>query len=247
MSYMKEKCAVMLACMMIITLAGSTGYAQVRNVPADPETQYRNAIADAIYPGKSKIFRNLTAINKSNPRLVWKTIDGEDYLLVVSWQADTSYYHRNGFYNTGNYIIWVTAVPDLKEVCTRNGDGSDRLAQRFGLPPGAKKKFFVEFWVRPADLFRPCPDNEITDSACELCFPPGTDSSYISWFNMNRISSYYNCNLYSTYPWTQLGFTYDWNADNVTHVGLSEFIIGKNKNILIHSYISTENYCRKRK
>lgn len=36
-----------------------------------------------------------------------------------------------------------------------------RLKQLLGLPPTATNSYFVKFWVRPNDLFRPCPDKEI--------------------------------------------------------------------------------------
>ena len=244
---MKKIRYAILSIILIISGITFSGFSQKPSVPDGFEKLYQSAVANAIYPDQSKISKNLTAITKTNPQLIWKKIDNEDYLLVVSWQSDTTYYTRQGFYNTGNHIIWVTAVPELKNICTRNVDSDIRLMQRFGLPPDANKKFFVEFWVKPADLFRPCPDNEITDKECQLCFPSNTDSTYISWFNGNRISSYYNCNLYNTYPWTQLGYTYDWNPGNPSHVGLSEFIIGKNKNILINNYYKTADYCRKGK
>jgi hypothetical protein len=241
---MKKHLLYLPVFILILLLRNLVGYAQEEGKSDGFETLYRNAIANSIYPEHNKVSKNLLAITEANKRLIWKTINHEQYVLVVTWQADTSYYHRNSPYNTGNYMIWVTAVPELKDVCRRSGDSDLRLKQRFGLPPDAKKKFFVEFWVRPADLFRPCPDSDITDSECQLCFPANTDSSYISWFNRNRVNSYYNCTLYSTYPWTQLGYSYDWNPDNRKHTGFSEFIIGKNKDILVNNYYTSEDYCR---
>ena len=47
------------------------------------------------------------------------------------------------------------------------------------------------------------------------------------------------------YPWTQLGYTYDWNPENKSHVGLSEFVIGENKNIVIKAIYSTNDYLEK--
>jgi hypothetical protein len=238
---------ILISIILIFLMNRASSFAQGQNSRDGFETLYRNAIANAIYPDQGKISANLTEISKANPRLTWKTINNEDYLLVVSWQADTTYYNKNGFYNTGDYIIWVTAAPELKDLCTRNADDTLRLKQRFGLPPDAKKKYFVEFWVKPSDLFRPCPDREVNDRECQLCFPANADSTYINWFNTNRINSYYNCNLYNNYPWTQLGYTYDWNPENKSHRGVSEFIIGKNKNILVKSYIKTGDYCKKPK
>ena len=106
------------------------------------------------------------------------------------------------------------------------------------------RSYFVEFWVRPVDLFRPCPDKEITDGKCDLCFPEGTDPEHIKWINENRISRYYQCDLYYQYPWGQLGYTYDWNPKNKSHFGLSEFIIGANKTIYINRIVTTLEYLK---
>lgn len=63
------------------------------------------------------------------------------------------------------YDIWVTLAPELQTRCSDTtfgqGDLSLRLKQLLGMPPSAEETAFVEFWVRPEDLFRPCPDPEI--------------------------------------------------------------------------------------
>ncbi len=120
-----------------------------------------------------------------------------------------------------------------------------RLIELLGLPPNATYSYFVEFWVKPSDLFRPCPDKEINDSQCDLCFPANTDKEHITWINENRISRYYECALYNQYPWSQLGYTFDWNAKNTSHVGLSEFVIAANKNIVVEAIYTTEEYLKK--
>jgi len=94
----------------------------------------------------------------------------------------------------------------------------ERLKEMLGLPPNSVYSYFVELWVRPADLFRPCPDTETGDSVCSLCFPANADPTYVAWINKNRIDRYYQCDLYSKYLWTQLGYTYDWNYKNKSHL-----------------------------
>ena len=120
-----------------------------------------------------------------------------------------------------------------------------RLKQLLGLPPTSDYKYFIEFWVKPEDLFRPCPDKEITDNKCDLCYPNDNDSVHIKWIDSLRVKSYYDCELYSKYPWTQLGYTYDWNAQNKSHTGLSEFVIDTNKNVVINKFYSTADYLKK--
>lgn len=214
------------------------------------EVIYRQAIQDAMYATAPKVCSTLVKIDKSNKDLTWKTIDGEDYLLVVTWKQNVSYYEPyldSSFYNTGKYPIWITTAPELKNRIQKEQPTNinRRLVQLLGLPPNATYSYFVEFWVRPQDLFRPCLDPEINDASCDLCFPANTEPSHINWINKSRIDRYYPCELYQQYPWTQLGYTYDWHPKNKSHVGLSEFVIGKNKNLVVHAIYTTEEYLKK--
>lgn len=213
-------------------------------------TLYKMAIQNSMYPEVSKIDNNLVAINAQNTNLIWKKFDNIDYLLVVSWKQNVSYYQQyldSAFYNTGKYPIWITTAPELlnrmkKEKYT---DVNMRLKQLLGLPPTATYSYFVEFWVKPSDLFRPCPDKEINDTHCDVCFPANADSAHIAWINQSRIERYYQCGLFQQYPWSELGYTYDWNTDNVSHIGLSEFVIGAYKNIKVNAIYTTADYLKK--
>ncbi len=201
-------------------------------------------------PSPEKVYSNLVYITPQNDNLVRKRINDEDYILVVTWKQNISYYEKyldSGYYNTGDYPMWVTTAPELLQRMKKENpkDVDLRLKQLLGLPPSATYSYFVEFWVKPQDLFRPCPDKEITDTKCDLCFSENADSSYIAWVNENRISRYYECNLDQKYPWTQLGYTYDWNPKNKSHIGLSEFVINTNKNIVVKAIYSTEEYLNK--
>ncbi|WMX16626.1 MULTISPECIES: hypothetical protein [unclassified Aureispira] len=210
---------------------------------------YQKAIEDAMYATEEKVYDKLVVIDKQNKDLVWKEINGEDYLLVVTWKQNISYYEKyldSSFYNTGNYPIWITTAPELLNRMKKDPttDVNRRLVQLLGLPPNATYSYFVEFWVKPEDLFRPCPDPEITDSKCSVCFPSKIDEKHITWINQSRIDRYYPCDLYDQYPWSQLGYTYDWNPKNTQHIGLSEFVIGKNKKIVVHKIYTTEEYLK---
>lgn len=211
---------------------------------------YQEAISDAMSPDSSKICYELAPINKQNNNLIWKTINGEDYLLVVTWKQKVDYYKPyldSAFYNTGLYPIWITTAPELIKRMNKEKviEVDLRLKQLLGLPPTSVYSYFVEFWVKPDDLFRPCPDKEISDMNCNLCFPQNTDSIHIEWINSNRIDRYYSCELFNKYPWTQLGYTYDWSPNNNSHVGLSEFVIGANKKIVVNAIYTTKEYLQK--
>ena len=215
--------------------------------PARQEQYYRKAIENSMYANPQKT-RKLIEITKENPLLVWKTINQEDYVLMLTWKAK-NYYPAEGLYNTDIFETWVTAVPELynKMKHVKVQDQAMRLKQLLGLPPSAQNCIFIEFWVRPVDLFRPCPDKEITDQQCNCSFSSkdSTDNDYIQWFNKGRIDRYYANGLYNQYPWTQLGYTYDWHPKNKSHTGVSEFVIGKNKNIYVHKSYTTEEYLKK--
>ncbi|MFT5778074.1 MAG: hypothetical protein ACI837_001022 [Crocinitomicaceae bacterium] len=218
--------------------------------PIDNRTAYQHSITEAMSPDSSKIYTDLIQIDADNENLTWKTVDGVDYILVVTWKGDASWYEKyldSAYYPTGDFPIWVSTSPELLKRM-RSGKTKDvdmRLKQLIGLPPSSVYNYFVEFWVKPDDLIRPCPDSEITDKQCELCFPAGADSTYMAWVNENRISRYYKCALDDKYPWTQLGYTYDWSPANPSHVGLSEFVIGVNKKILINKIYTTAEYLAK--
>jgi hypothetical protein len=211
---------------------------------------YQKAISEAMSPDSSKICYNLVPVNKQNDSLIRKTINGEDYILTVTWKQNVNYYKPyldSAFYNTGAYPIWITTVPELANRMKKENanDVNLRLKQLLGLPPTSVYSYFVEFWVKPGDLFRPCPDKEISDKNCSLCFPQNTDTTHIAWINGSRIDRYYQCDLYSKYPWSQLGYTYDWSPANATHVGLSEFVIAKNSKIVVKAIYTTQEYLQK--
>lgn len=226
--------------------ACSHSYQKSQKTAPTTNQVYRTAMEGAAYPEPSKICDSLFPINASNSKLTWKTINGEKYLLVVSLKGKVSFYKNDstGFFPTQGWHIWVTASPQLLDRVNalKPADVEMRLKQLLGLPPESKYPYVVEFWVRPQDLVRPCPDSDITDKSCDLCFPNKTDSSYIKWFNKTRVQRYYACGLENQYPWTQLGYTYDWNPSNTSHVGLSEYVIGLNKKIVVKKIYKLEEY-----
>ncbi len=234
----------------ILVAVGCRPVKTVNHTVSDDKSLYQGSIENSMSPSPGKIYRNLVAITPQNKDLVWKKIKYENYILVVTWKQNISYYKPyldSAYYNTGKYQIWVTTAPELlKRMKKENPANADlRLKQLLGLPPNATYSYFVEFWVKPEDLFRPCPDKEITDSQCDLCFPENTNPAHVSWINSNRISRYYACEVYEKYPWTQLGYTYDWNPDNKSHIGLSEFVIDINKNIIVKAIYTTNDYLKK--
>ncbi len=231
---------VLVSCKVTQTISKPT--------PLDVQTIYRNAMADAAYPQPSEIDSNLIPITEQNPNLIWKTINNEKYLLVVTWKKDASFYQKSldTIFNTSKWPIWISTAPELKNKFKQLNptDTIGRLNQLLGLTPDSHYNYFVEFWVRPQDLFRACPDKEITDKHCSTCFPANVDTIHKQWIQETRLLSYYGCELYSQYPWTELGYTYDWSPSNPTHVGLSEFVIAANKNVYVKAIYTNSEYLK---
>lgn len=207
--------------------------------------QYENAVKDAIYREAKDIDTNLIVIAASNRDLKRKMIHDTEHILVVTWaEKQFQVSGSEAYVTTGE--IWVTVVPELlqrmKNIKDKNK--SIRLRQLLGLTPIEPDKFFIEFWVKTTDLFRPCTDKEITDKKCNLCFSKqdSLDVSHVKWMNDNWLTSYFKCGLYNQYPWTALGYTYDWNPQNRTHKGVSEFLVRKNSTIYLNRVHTTESY-----
>ena len=214
------------------------------------EERYFEALQDAKEALPSEVAHNLTAITRDNPDLVW---DENGRVLMLTWTRSPSYDDFVGQEFTPKWEVWVTAVPELKQFCavypaTEEVSLSLRLEQLLGLPPFTGKDRMVEMWVNPEDLFRPTPDNEITDTTAELAFPsPEKYSCYedykfaLEWFHLQLSKQQYD-EPKQGYPWTRLGYSYDWgNAE--TEVGLSEFVVKAKSQVGIRAVTSTENYC----
>jgi hypothetical protein len=231
---------------------------------AELQQAYQNAIKDAEVAEASEIDSNLTPIAEDTPNLIWRGEGENRQVLLASWTSWTGYDAmvgktirmdrylqapvRDAKGNTAMKVyettrdIWVTVVPQVREFCQKNsvapGALTLRLEQLIGLPPHNGNTRFVEFWVKPADLFRPAPDPDITTRSASLDFPAGVSDAHKKWIEDLKAVSY----LENGYPWTRLGYTYDWGkTDN--HVGLTEYVIRVGALVDVHSSSLTVYYC----
>jgi hypothetical protein len=219
--------------------------------------RYWIAIWDAYNPTRREISADLIAIPKDDS-LVWEGKPDDRRLLVVTWTSEDESFHkgdegdslRRGHSFKTDKDVWVTVVPQLQTVCRKirpecNGFLRLRLKQLLGLPPYdqyGQKTQFVEFWVSPSDLFRPCHDPAITDTVCSLKSPMNVDRdrrNYTKWLDKTAEDSY---RLFG-YPWTQLGYTYDWGNPR-REIGLSEFVIEKGATVEVQSVKTIDSYLR---
>lgn len=205
------------------------------------EQSYENAIEDAIIAKPNEISNSLTPIVESNTNLIWQGEAGNKSVLVVTLTKYASSYPVGGEVNTSWGETWVTVVPEIQTFFKNNVDSGSNLTLRalqlLGLPPNSSSTYFVELWVSPQSLFRPTPDNEITDTTAQLDFPSSATSAYKDWFNGNIVYSYYP----QRYPWTRLGYTYDWGS-SASHVGLSEFVLRQNSTVFVKSVNPVNDY-----
>lgn len=217
------------------------------DTPPAPEATYRAAIEDARTAKRSEVVDTLVAIRPSTPALRWQGTGDTARVLVATWALPSELAGAAaGDTLTTSIDVWVTVAPQVQQRCQRFGARADRstgaldlrLHQLLGLPPGSGHTRFVEIWVHPSDLFRPCPDPEIGDTVCERSLPVSASPQHRAWYEATRNASYGP----DGYPWTRLGYTYDWNPDT-DEVGLSEFVIRQGARIIVRDVVPTAAYC----
>lgn len=232
-------------------------YANDHYIVENLEQAYIDAVEDAKKLEENEICMSLIPIVESNENLTWWEPEPGDKRVLVLTFTSGDYSDSYGVGNTSTNSwgdVWVTVVPEVKEFIKNNPVSDEdlnlRIEQLLGLPPGrlpnaGTGSMAVELWVRPDDLFRPCPDSEITDQESQLNFPDNVSSDYSMWFLENLISAYYGEEFYAgrinhhdtgeeRFPWTRLGYTYDWgNPDS--DIGASEFVLKKGSEYIVCS------------
>ena len=263
----------------------STGQVDIDAIEADIETTlysnlseiFKASIAVAEKSSKHEISNDLFAISPWNKKVVWN--NEQTHVLMLTWipAAYRKTYDdalASGQELTISWDAWVTAIPEvkdfLKEYVKTNKNGfnlTDRAEQFLGLYPSKppystnQNKLFVEMWVKPEDIDRPCLDGDILGSECTIDphesdldnLPPAfRDMSKLvpmtpehkAWFE-NEKSTKYTSNW--AMPWTRFGYTYDWGSaiksfGKRAAKGASEYLIKKNSKVIINSLIPTEEY-----
>lgn len=206
---------------------------------------YHAAVLDAMVAEESEISKTLTPIIPSNSNLVWMGEDTARYVLMLIFTKYASSYPVGDTIITWWDNTWTTSVPELKNWFKKNPVSTEkyilRTEQLLGLPNNSGNEWMVEVWVKPSDLLRPAYENEIETTSSGIYFSDSVTQDYITWFNGNIIYSYYPAKNKKAYPWTRLGYTYDW-GNNVSEIGLSEFLIKKNSRVIVKSVKSISEY-----
>ncbi len=242
----KMKTRILFLSLIILTTFSCQRFIYKKYNEDKAKTRYELSLTNTKDIPKESIVSNLWSPTLDSSNLIHKNISGKNYILVVMWkkEGDLKYYKNDcnsGFYNTQSRYNFVTLVPQLKNICRKKNFGSGRgvslrLEELLGLPQQSRKDYFVEAWVLPEDLIRPCRDREITDRTCGLAIGDTTLTEYKTYLNWLATGN-------AGYPFTQLGYTYDWKKRKGTHEGLSEFLIDQQSNIVIKDFIETCDYC----
>ena len=269
--------------MSAINQATGMGSVDIDAVEADVEKNiykainsiYQQSIPLAAKTSLKEKVDNLSALVPWNKKLIWNA--DKTHILMTTW-IPASY---KGTYEPAlgkplkiSWNAWVTAVPEIKDFLKQylaseknSFNLTDRLEQFLGLypskPPYAKSqtKLFVDMWVRPEDIFRPCLDSEVIDTEC-IYDPSGPDAAklppafrdmskfvtmtpeYKTWFAKEKNEKYSG---EWAMPWTRFGYTYDWGSLKQTAgkraaQGASEYGVKPGSTVIVHSIISTDDY-----
>ncbi len=229
-------------------------------------TAFAAALEAAQHPDTNSIAHNLMPVLPTAKGLVWND-DGR--VLMSTWSKARYYESPEGVDSKAPFPlgadVWLTPAHAVRDFCRESGlEGTEltlRLEQLIGLPPNNGKDSFVELWLDPEDLFRPCIDQEITDRVCQIEIPladrdgeppwgcgteatsePPVNPNHRRWMCDNWAGSYGNDKLTDNYPWTGLGYTYDWGNPANPH-GLSEFVAPVGTEAVLHALTPTAEYC----
>ncbi len=224
------------------------------------QQRYQAGVSDAAMATEAEIVTDLVAIRRDNDALVWNADCSQR--LVVTWKSEGAF--RNfiqGHAATSpseDYVIWVTAAPKMRQHCQEFMAGNPEagaeglnlfLKQFLGLNPDWNYDLFVELWVSPDDMFRPCVDPQPDDNACELQFGDTLPTvKGITDYQAFYEALYFNSFCYPPgVPWTGLGYTYDWGGspNDGSEVGASEFILSPGTPYRVARAVPTADYCAK--
>lgn len=223
---------------------------------AAEETPYELALQDASVPLPSEVADDLLALVEGTEGLVW---DDEGRLLVTNW-TKREYYSGDEYVEGFAFPLygptWFTSGTQVADACRGVDAPARRLEQLLGLPPDSTYDAFLQVYVDPDALFRPCSDPSVTTTTCPLgapiqvkegdvswaCTAVGGDDTHGQWLCNNWVDSYSASDVLQRYPWTVLGYTYDWgNPDDPQ--GPSEFVAPAGTEVVFADLIPTDAFC----
>ena len=140
---------------------------------------YDRGLAQAMHQ-RDPTHANLVPLVPGTKGLMW---NDEGDILLATWTKLSYYVDEDGRpkYKVGEEFplygdTWFTPVPFTRDICKKVAPfGKEwlhlRLEQLIGLPPGRDKDAFLQVWVAPETIFRPCPDPSTADQICQREVP----------------------------------------------------------------------------
>lgn len=228
---------------------------------ADDDTllaAYLAGLEVAAHPTADRVSEQLLVLDRNDASLTW---DEAGRLLVTTWTR--SKYYTAPEYVTGHEFAlysetWFTTGTQVQDACASAGTGDAlvlRLEQLLGLPPASGYDSFLQVWVDPAALIRPCDDPRVSVANCGLTAPLRVDAQDVAWdcaapadahdqwMCNSWVSRYAPSNPLRRYPWTALGYTFDWSPDSATGEGPSEFVAAGKTPVVFERLLTTEAFC----
>jgi hypothetical protein len=211
---------------------------------------YANSIKDAMVADSSEIVDSLLPITAANTALQWKTINGQQYVLMSTFMRFPSSYPEGDSITTtwGEAWLFIPAQMRNRLASTFNAssDTTMRICQLLGLPPvnSRSNTHIAEMWVKAELLKRPAGNPDITTKTTGAALLNSVPPAFSDWFNAYIIYAYYHSLQSNTdfhYPWTRLGYTYDW-APNGKKVGLSEYVLQQSSGCWVEKVRTASDY-----
>lgn len=209
---------------------------------------YANSITDAMVSDSSEMVDSLLPITAANSALQWKTINGQQYVLMATFMRfPSSYPEGDSITNTwGESWLFIPAQMKRRLSFTATSDTVMRICQLLGLPPvnSRSNTHIAEMWVKAERLVRPAGNPDITATSAGAALISTVPPDFSTWFNNYIIYAYYHTLTSATdfhYPWTRLGYTYDW-APNAKEVGLSEYVLQSTSGCWVEKVRTAHDY-----
>lgn len=209
------------------------------------ERLFEAAIADAMQVEPSEVVQDLVVIRPGAAGLEWSD---EGRVRVTTWERER-WLRKPNRELTLPKEVWVTPDRVVQERCQRI-DAPERelmlrLEQLLGLAPGdGAGRRFVELWVDPKDLFRPCPDPAIDRVDCSPEVDPAEiPKEHREWLAETAEEAHRPASEGGA-PWTGLGYTFDWGGP-YSEVGFTELVVRRSAQVWVGRVASARDYCQR--
>jgi hypothetical protein len=219
---------------------------------ASSDQLYASAIADATVADSSEMVDSLWSLTANTAGVQWKTIDGQQYVLMATFMRYPSSYPEGQTISNTWGEAWLFIPGQMKSRIgasfNAKSDTIMRICELLGLPPvnANSNTHISQVWVPVSALYRPAGNPDVTTKTAGPVLISSVTADYTTWFNNYIIYAYYHPLTSGTdfhYPWTRLGYTYDW-APGSKHVGLSEYVLPKASTMVVEKTSTAADFFR---